>query len=240
MYCLIQIADYTICFLFHDDETVKYFHDEILLSENPVGEIHIIPEVFIRRHMKMSQCSFAYAEYMSALYIASTALLKHGICCFHSVAVRVKNKGYLIYAPSGTGKTTQYLNLKKLYGDEIEIINGDKPFLHFKEDNTITIYPSLWRGKEDYGNDISCELAGLICLVQTGKNKLFRMYPEELVMATLKQFLYHADSEDTVRKVCELDRRLLNAVPLWQLENIGDLSSSKLLYERVLSAGGNI
>ena len=98
------------------------------------------------------------AEYKSLIGLVSDKLMLSDRLIFHSVAFALRGRAWLLTAPSGTGKTTQYMNLKKLYGDEIRIICGDNPVLHFMQDGTIMVHPSPWKGKEKLGSNLTAPL----------------------------------------------------------------------------------
>lgn len=54
---------------------------------------------------------------------------------FHGAAVKkATGQVYLFAGRSGVGKSTHVNLWKKYLGEEIEILNGDKPFLHFEKD----------------------------------------------------------------------------------------------------------
>lgn len=236
MYYEIKIAGHPVIYKFHDKKTHLYFTNRIAEYKGEVNEPVIVPEELISKYQEMSDCRYSYAEYMSALYTASNTLMRYDCCCYHSAAVCVNGKGYLITGVSGTGKTTQYLNLRKLFPEHVKIINGDKPFLEFADDGTV-IHTSPWRGKEDFGSDITCKLHGIVFLRQSDRNFIFRMKPETAVFSSLQMFLYNSDSEEAIRKVCELDRKLLKDIPMWYFLNKGDLESSDMLFNTVLNGG---
>lgn len=236
MYYKIEIAGYPVIYKFRDEETHLYFTDRIAEYDGEVSDPVMVPEELIDKFQKITKCRYSYAEYMNALYMASNTLMKYNCCCLHSVAICVDGKGYLITGVSGTGKTTQYRNLKTLYGERIQIINGDRPFLKFADDG-IMIHTSPWRGKEDYGTDIVCKLHGIIFLQQADRNFIFSMRPKDAVFSSLCMFLYNSDQEEYLRKVCELDRMMLKQTPLWYFLNKGDLESSEMLFKAVIDGG---
>ena len=233
MFYWMNVAGYRLNYLFSDENTCTFFGADLHEAENSPNEFIHVPESMISRYIRAFGGGHSYAEYMNSLYLTSNYLLQFNCCAYHSVAIRVNNKAYLIAADSGVGKTTQYLNLKKLYGGRIEIINGDKPILKFLDDKII-VQSSPWRGKEHFGSDISGELAGVIFLRQYNSNIICRIDPATIVVSSFGKFLFNPDHETTVRKVAELDRQLLNTTPVYLFDNKGDLESSKLLYERVL------
>lgn len=58
---------------------------------------------------------------------ACAALLPHGRAIIHAVCFVWCGKAWLICAPSGVGKTTHYKQWKRLFPNEVEMLNGDKP-----------------------------------------------------------------------------------------------------------------
>ena len=104
-----------------------------------------------------------YLETISLLRMTANTLMNHGVLLFHGSAIAVDGKVYLFTAKSGTGKTTHSrLWLKNIPG--AYILNGDKPFLLFKEDG-IFVCGNPWQGKEDYGRNEILPLAA-ICILE--------------------------------------------------------------------------
>ncbi|MDO4415853.1 MAG: hypothetical protein Q4C20_12340 [Erysipelotrichaceae bacterium] len=230
------IAGYPLYYRFRYERTADYFREFIVPADEKGESVIEASEEYIKWSAKTYDANLPYAEVMSCLSLTSNALIPFGYCSFHSVAVSVNGKGYLFAAKSGVGKSTQYMNLKTLYPENIQVINGDKPFLRFT-DGKVIIYPSPWRGKENFGNDIVCELDSIIFLEQAHENTLEKMKPEKAVLKSLKQFLYYPDSEKIIHMVCDLDRRLLTDIPVYLFRNTGDLTSSDLLYKKLLADG---
>ena len=136
----------------------------------------------------------------------------------------------LLAADGGTGKTTHYNQWKRQYGGEISIIHGDKPVLDFSEEG-ISVHPSPWRGKENMGSMRSAPLGGIIMLKQGQENAMRRVEPKEAVAELFMQFLFTRSTPLDVRRVCALEERLLQTVPVWQLVNRGDEASARLCHD---------
>lgn len=177
----------------------------------------------------------AYAEYVYILEDVTRCILPFRRCLFHSVAIRYNGGAYLLAGPSGIGKSTQYKNLLRLYGEKIEIINGDKPVLHFPKEGPVMVYPSPWMGKEDWGDArLLAPLRGIICLLQSDENSIVRLSRQEAVLPVYRQFLYLPESREAVNLICDCEELLLRTVPVWRMRNRGDLASSTALFEKVL------
>ncbi len=175
----------------------------------------------------------AYIEFMELCVKASDALLAYDRAVFHGLAFRWRGKAWMLTAPSGTGKTTQYLRWKALCGGDVQIINGDKPVLAF-DGESITVWPSPWNGKEGMGQRISAPLGGVVLLRQSGENRIRRLHADEAVGAVFAQFLFSRAGAEDVRAVCRMEDRLLRQVPVWLLENRGDAASAALLRETLM------
>jgi len=94
---------------------------------------------------------------------------------FHGAVFSWHGRAFMFTAKSGTGKSTQLKNWLQLYGDEINIINGDKPILAIRDDQVL-VYPSPWKGKEGWGqDDVMLPLAGIIFLEQDRINEIRKM-----------------------------------------------------------------
>lgn len=177
----------------------------------------------------------AYVEYMELCLRASDALLAFDRAVFHGTAFRWRGKAWIFAALSGTGKTTQYLRWKALWGREVEIINGDKPVLAF-HDGPVTVHPSPWNGKEGMGQPLSAPLGGIILLRQSGGNRIRRVGAPEAAGPLLLQFLFSRETPEDVHAVCRLEEQLLRQVPVWLLENRGDEASAILCRDTLMEA----
>ena len=161
---------------------------------------------------------------------ACDALLPFERAIFHGVAFIWRGQAWLLTALSGTGKTTHYIQWKRQYGSEISIINGDKPVLDFSDEG-ISVHPSPWRGKENMGSMRSAPLGGIIMLKKGQGNAMRRVEPQEAVAELFMQFLFTRSTPLDVRRVCALEERLLQSVPVWQLVNRGDEASARLCHD---------
>lgn len=163
----------------------------------------------------------------------SDSLLKYSRVGFHGVAFMWKQRAWIITALSGVGKTTQYVQWKRLCGDEVEIINGDKPFCEFADDGII-VHSSPWAGKERLYQKISGKLGGIILLEQSRENKIKQLSPREVAGKLFIQFLFGRNNAEDVDMVCRFTERLATSVPIFKLENRGDIESAMLCRDTLL------
>lgn len=182
----------------------------------------------------------AQTEFETLVIPVSDAMMFHHRAIFHGAAFIWEKRAWIFAAPSGTGKTTQYRNWKKLWKDEVEVICGDKPILCFGRHDTanaqisseaekdIIVYPSPWPGKEGYGGKCSAPLAGIIFLERGDRNSIRRMSKAEAVIPLFGQWFTFARTEEQINCLCDLEEELLGQIPVWKLTNVGDEDSAQL------------
>lgn len=214
------------------DKTKEYFEaNKAVLTEYKSSYLTLrLSDDLWERHRKESPdyYSDAYTEYCALIGLTSRELLKEGYCIFHGMAFMWKGKAWLFTAPSGTGKTTQYLLWNTLFGDEITLINGDKPLIQTCKSGKVYVHPSPWNGKEELFGCESAELAGIIYLSQSKENTICRMTSRDAILPIYSQFLYYGEFEDEIRAVGVMEDRILRNIPIWKLENLGDEDSVML------------
>lgn len=199
-------------------------------------------ELELARKLYTPDSTEPYLEHMVLCAAVSDALIPHGRVLFHGVAFRLDGKAWIVTAPSGVGKTTLYLNLKLLYGKEVEIINGDKPILCFggAECGTscpVIVYPSPWNGKECMGQGISAPLGGIILLTR-GAGVMRRVAGSDAAEEIFRRFVFTPESAERVAAVAALETRLIGSgTAIWRLESGGDSATAKLCRETIEKYG---
>lgn len=158
-----------------------------------------------------------YLETLSLLRKLGERLPEAECMLIHGAAVEYKNRGYLFAAPSGTGKSTHILLWRKFLGNNVKIINGDKPVLSFRNKNEVLICGSPWAGKERLQKNCMVSLAGICILRQGTSNRIMRISGKKAVEGLFKQ-IYLPRSTEAAEKTLELLDRLLDGTPIYYLE----------------------
>ncbi len=200
-----------------------YRTDMPSITEAQVSEEHIERV----RHLYVPDTAPAYIEATEIATFACQALLPYQRAVFHAVAFTWQDRGYLLTAPSGTGKSTQYALWKKLCGDSVQIINGDKPALSFAE-TTITIHPTPWAGKENMAQIRTAPLAGIIVLEQAKEDTIQLLAPKEAIARIFCQFMIPAEQPSEAIAVAAMTDRILRETPIWLFRNRGLLKGTEI------------
>ena len=173
--------------------------------------------------------SDAFLEFQCLMLAAGNHLLQKSRALFHGVAYIWRDLAWIITAPSGTGKTTQFRHWRRLWRKEIQIINGDKPLLECRKDGSIWVHSSPWMGKENLGSpDLRARLGGIILLEQGDQNRICRLSPAEAVLPFWREFVSLPENTDQILCQADILDRMLSAVPVWKLVNVGNEESAIL------------
>lgn len=139
-------------------------------------------------------------------------LVYHDAFVLHASLVSYKGKGYAIVAPRGVGKTVHTNMWKAKFGDDVTIINGDKPILRRQNDGTYLAYGTPWCGKEEQGINAAVPLCG-ICLLSRGSRDLIRpVTVASYVDGIIRQVVFPTDTPSMIRGA-HLLGDLIRAVP---------------------------
>lgn len=145
--------------------------------------------------------------------VIAERLPEFGCFVFHGAAISYKGKGYLFTAPSGTGKTTHICLWKRLLGDDVGIINGDKPIIKI-ENGFVSVCSAPWAGKERWQRNVSMPLGG-ICIINRGTdNACLRRNPNEILHEIMHQ-LYLPKNPICVGLTLALLDRMTEIVPIY-------------------------
>lgn len=233
--CSISLAGIEIPLSFRFPETERLLKDYICPADTVEAPLYVEDDLWnLLSDVEKEEYPGAWTEFYQLSGLVSRFLLNYGRCIFHGVAFIWRDRAWIITAPSGTGKTTQICLWKELFGQEIELINGDKPVIECRADETVWVYPSPWNGKENLSGDKSGRLAGIIYLEQAEHNEIARMDIRSSMIPIYSQFLFYADYEEEIRAVGRMQDIILRNIPVWKLRNLGDRASAQLTRETLL------
>lgn len=232
---LITLAGIDAAFRFHFGGTGVLFrsYGEKSVPAGYTGPFLAAEWEDIEAYAAEHRCSMETAEYNCLMTVTADFMAERGRALFHGVAFLYGQDAYILTAPSGTGKSTQFRNLRQLYGDRFRIINGDKPLLGLGPDGQIIVYPSPWNGKEHWGSTKQGLLKGLYLLEQGQENRLEAMDGREAAVKILEQFFYTAPTRQSVHTICRISDIMLKRIPLYHFVNKGDFESSTMLCEKI-------
>lgn len=156
-------------------------------------------------------------------------VLERDAILVHSAVVEAHGQAYAFLARSGTGKSTHISLWKRAYGDEVQIINGDKPICRYI-DGAWYAYGTPWCGKEGWHRNTRAKLKA-ICYIERGEvNSIEKLTPADSASRFMKQILIPRDM-NKMSKTFEIVDRILKETSSWLLRCNISLEAATIAYE---------
>lgn len=213
---IVKLADKCIEINSVHDELQEFLKDYLITGVTPDFSVSISKDDILREQEATldNQFSPAYLETLVLLRKLAEILPSHKRILMHGASISYNENAYLFTAPSGTGKSTHIRLWKKYLGDNVKIVNGDKPFISLEDEPMI--YGSPWAGKENWHRNCKMPLKG-ICFVQRGTtNSIRRIEAIDCLSLLFKQIYLPADTL-AAGLTLELVDMLIKKVPLYVL-----------------------
>ena len=134
---------------------------------------------------------------------------------FHGAVIALNGRAYAVTARSGVGKTTHLSIWLREFGDEVHILNGDKPILRVI-DGKVWAAGTPWRGKENYGVPEMLPLCGIAFLERAEKPSAEPIGISEALIPFINQ-IYVPDSEEYAPKALSVANKIISSVPMTRL-----------------------
>lgn len=217
MVCLrIKIADFVFevanIYPYSEKAASKYASDEA-----PDFSFSISPETIERQRERLGSAAFSpeYTEWLEIYRAIAAFIEKRDGILMHGAVIGFDGNAYMFTAPSGTGKTTHIMQWKKLYGDRVSVINGDKPIIR-NIDGQFFAYGTPWCGKELLNVNTKAPLKGIALVSRAAENSIERVDAGKHLPFLLKQVYLHRDTVCLSNAMDFLDR-MLTEVPVYEL-----------------------
>ena len=217
MNLIVKLANLNIGIEQDTPELRFFFKDYIVEGVSP--DLFISwTEDDIAKERQNAETEFSkhYIETLVILRKIAEILPLHHRFLFHGASISYKNKAYLFAAPSGTGKSTHIRLWRKYLGDDVGIVNGDKPFISLC-DNQPYIYGTPWAGKERWQRNCSLPLNGICFIQRSSNNSIQRIAPAEALSLIMKQ-IYMPQDAPSLDCTLQLLDGLMNHTPLYLLK----------------------
>ena len=106
--------------------------------------------------------------------------------------------------------------LLKHFGNDISVINGDKPII-MVSGGEATVYSAPWAGKEGWKSNTSAGLGGIVLLRRGSVNSIKRIAPEAYFEELVAQ-AYVPKNGEAMLKTLEMLDELSKKIPFYLLE----------------------
>lgn len=173
------------------------------------------PEVFEMLSKMSEEAKRGYLESICVYRNLCLQLPERASFIMHAAVIEVDGQAYAFTAKSGTGKSTHISLWKKLLGEKVQIVNGDKPIIRL-ENGVFYAYGTPWCGKEGWNRNVRAPLKGLCFLERAEQNWIKELPLDVAASRIMKQILIPKDAMG-VMNTFELVDKMLKTVDCWAL-----------------------
>lgn len=193
-------------------------------------------DIALERGLSEEEFSNAYLETIAFYRKLADILPQKNAFVLHSALFDVDGTGIAFAAHSGTGKTTHMRLWKKLLGDRLKIVNGDKPIIRFFDDEPEIPYGygTPWNGKEKMGSNCKTVLKHICFIERAQENSCEPMVASEVVDLIFNQ-VYMPKNPLAVVATMQLINRLVKSCTLWKIKCNMDISAAETAYNTIFN-----
>lgn len=234
-----RLADLAVRFCAVQKEFAFRMHRFTDVFETPDITVTVLPEdVAVERALDSEyggKLPDPYYEETAAFRKLGEQLPQFSAAVFHCAMIDVAGRGVAFAARSGTGKTTHMNLWKRLLGDRMTVINGDKPLVRFMPEGVIG-YGSPWRGKENMGGNGTTQLTDICRIVRSETNETVPLSKQEAVDLLLGQ-IYMPQDPAARAKTLAMIEKLADSVHAWEIRCNMDPAAAEVAYRAVFGDG---
>ena len=217
---IYRIAEMNIAVKAKYEDTYRYMQD--FLTDSQDYELYIEPtDEMIRYEAELGEEIHGDAgspyicEAVAILRVICDYIIDKGGFFLHCSCLKYKDEAIIFTAPSGTGKSTHSALWRRHFGDDVVMINDDKPLVREK-DGRFYIYGTPWNGKHSIGNNTSAPIRSVVFLSQAPKNKAEPISPIDAMALLLQQTVLPSDKAE-LSKLLDMLGRLVENIPMYRL-----------------------
>lgn len=160
------------------------------------------------------------------------SIIKYNAMLIHSSAIEYKGKAYLFAADSGVGKSTHTALWRKAFGNDVKMINDDKPVVRILDGKAVA-YGTPFDGGSGIANNISAPL-GAVIFIERGENNSIRKAETPEILRKLYFSTAHFVSRDTADKMLANFEKLLSCTDFYVLTCNMDISAAYIARNAII------
>lgn len=134
----------------------------------------------------------------------------------HASSLAWRGNGIAFSANSGTGKSTHVGLWQQRFGDEVTVVNDDKPAILFQDGKPI-LCGTPWSGKSAINTNVMVPLKAIVFIERGAQNSIQRLDPLRSYFYLTSQLARPYYDVNLGEKLVEFGERLLANVPIYCL-----------------------
>ena len=150
----------------------------------------------------------------------------------HASVIRHQGKGYLMTAPSGTGKSTH----TRLWYDNIpgcDLMNDDNPVVRIVDGQAI-VYGSPWSGKTRCYRNIQAPVGGIVRIQKRPENSIRTLSPLEAFSNLLPAISNMKWDKRVYKGICDGIAELVRLCGMYELGCLPDAAAAHLCHDTIV------
>ena len=176
-----------------------------------------------------SQRNYGLNNCMMMAFAFATATMDTVL--IHSSVIRCDGKGYLMTAPSGTGKSTHtHLWYTTIPG--CDLMNDDNPIVRII-DNKPFVFGSPWSGKTPCYRNIQAPIGGIVRIKQRPKNTIRRLGAVEAFTTLLPACSNMKWDARIYNGICDSITKFIQTCGIWELGCLPNSEAAILCHDTV-------
>ncbi len=172
-----------------------------------------------------------YAEFIALYRKICNKLIPFGIFMLHASVIEANGYGVAFSAPSGTGKTTHTYLWRRAFGEQVNIVNGDKPLVRIR-DGKFYAYGTPWCGKENLNRNVSVPLKAILFLERGDTDIIEKADVNYGFERLFRQVLMPTDSKNT-EALINLIIEMSQSVDIYKMKCTKSENAAKTAYEKI-------
>lgn len=190
-------------------------------KERPIYAVYYNPEysevtIEINRNYQLEGLKNGNLEYMFSGEMFANRMTYLGDGVLHSSSILYQGGAIAFSAVSGTGKSTHTGLWKKYYGDQVELLNDDKPAIRF-EGEIPYLYGTPWSGKTEWNKNKAAPLRAIFFIKRDTKNWVEPIGMAERMYNLTNQLNLPPYDEMLCEKSVLFAKKLALTVPMYYL-----------------------
>ena len=176
-----------------------------------------------------SQRNYGLNNCMMMAFAFATATMDTVL--IHSSVIRCDGKGYLMTAPSGTGKSTHtHLWYTTIPG--CDLMNDDNPIVRII-DNKPFVFGSPWSGKTPCYRNIQAPIGGIVRIKQRPENTIRRLGAVEAFTTLLPACSNMKWDARIYNGICDSITKFIQTCGIWELGCLPNSEAAILCHDTV-------
>lgn len=169
-------------------------------------------------------------KWITDLLCVDYLFLKQNGIILHSSHISFRNHSILFSAPSGTGKSTQARLWREKFGDEVDVINGDRTGI-LEEDRTYNGYGLPVAGTSGIYKNRHFPIKAIVLLEQYSENIIEKVSTNESFLKLWPEITMPRDDLISADKISAILNNIVENIPVYKLKCRPDFESVEILYK---------